>query len=287
MYRSFLAIRRPSPDCQALLPQRAFTLIELLIVLSLITFLMSLLIPAIVGARQQANDVVCSSNLRQLAMSLVSYANSWQGKFPPNSGEVKTFWYQKEVIGGHINTPLQLPDDSVAGGVMVCPNDFEDAIRSYSMNTFASSYVSSYVRAKVESNPPRAGKLYTLTVKDSSSIILLADSWSELAQPEKSPQIVGYAATAIMGFGGTPGQRFGVAGGVGWTGGRFGLRASQLAFYRHRTSRNPSLTDAEGRVNIAFADGHVAMLSDKDLADSTLGKSRYVALWSVIDRDLD
>jgi prepilin-type processing-associated H-X9-DG protein len=179
-----------------------------------------------------------------------------------------------------------MTDNSVAGGVMICPDDLPDAIRSYSMNLYASSYVSSYVRADLDGpNPP--GKLFKFGTGHSSEVILLADSWSELAQPENNPTPTGYAAEAVMGYTGNPGRRFGAAGGIGWSQGRLGTKDSQIAFYRHRSGRNRSMTDPDGAANFAFADGHVALHASRDLADFETGKSRYRALWSTIDPDLE
>jgi len=40
-------------------------------------------------------------------------------------------------------------------------------------------------------------------------------------------------------------------------------------------------------LNIAFVDGHVALLSHDELVNLNTGKSTYLAMWSLIDREID
>ncbi len=55
-------------------PLRGFTLIELLVVVAIIALLVAILVPALQGAREQANRAVCLSNQHQLAIGLTIYA---------------------------------------------------------------------------------------------------------------------------------------------------------------------------------------------------------------------
>jgi len=262
-----------------------FSLVELLVVIGIIALLIAILLPSLAAARRSAQTVECANNLRQLTNALIIYANENNGYFPPNTGDEQLFWYQQRMIGKTIPSPIEMPDDSIAGGVMVCPADFDDALRSYAVNAFSSSVMSHFARPGLEADPPQ-GRQFKFGVRESSSIILLGDSWAEWEQPEGYPSM-GYAAQAIMGFWGTPGERFGAGGGINWSLGRFGARATQIAFYRHRTGPNRSLTDPRGKANLSFADGHVQLFSNTDLADYDTGKSRYIAMWSVMDREID
>lgn len=62
--------------------KNGFTLIELLVVISIIALLVSILLPALQKAREQAKVVVCRSNFRQLMMAGHAYASSWKGYLP-------------------------------------------------------------------------------------------------------------------------------------------------------------------------------------------------------------
>jgi prepilin-type processing-associated H-X9-DG protein len=59
----------------------AFTLVELLVVITIIGMLVALLLPAVQGARARARQLTCLNNLKQLGLATVSYDSS-KGQMP-------------------------------------------------------------------------------------------------------------------------------------------------------------------------------------------------------------
>jgi prepilin-type N-terminal cleavage/methylation domain-containing protein/prepilin-type processing-associated H-X9-DG protein len=70
-------------DCMRSKNEKAFTLVELLVVIGIIALLIGILLPALNKARASAEMTACASNLRQLGQSCFEYQSENAGYFPP------------------------------------------------------------------------------------------------------------------------------------------------------------------------------------------------------------
>jgi len=134
------------------LAKRGFTFVELLVVLAIMVVLIAILLPCVSRARQQAETVQCTSNLRQVGMALLIYADEPDGcLFPDHMG------WDSDHVG-----PVY-PDDGSPGEfhdvwplvvfnvwnppILLCPADQQPAGQhSYILNEHMSYYNEKYGR---------------------------------------------------------------------------------------------------------------------------------------------
>lgn len=117
--------------------RRGFTLIELLVVVAIIVVLISVLLPSLSRAREQAKGTACLSNLRQLGIMFATYAAENDDKTPAFEQLAGNpyFWWYNQVFG----VPSSITQDKVdvtKVKVLFCPSDISvggDAFGSYNL----------------------------------------------------------------------------------------------------------------------------------------------------------
>lgn len=63
---------------------KGFTLIELLVVIAIIAILAAILFPVFAKARERAKTSACLNNEKQIGLACMSYADDYDGVYPPN-----------------------------------------------------------------------------------------------------------------------------------------------------------------------------------------------------------
>ncbi|MFW6039363.1 MAG: type II secretion system protein [bacterium] len=91
---------------------RAFTLVELLVVISIIALLIAILLPALRAARRTAVQIQCASTIRQLGLTTHLYANDYDDRLPwwsrntGNNTRPGNLFTQEGDLGQNEDTPL-------------------------------------------------------------------------------------------------------------------------------------------------------------------------------------
>ena len=137
-----------APNLNSRIP--AFTMVELLVVITIVTLLLSLLLPAIGKAKEAANRVVCLSQLRQISVAGLTYANDNRFALPACDAARPTAWMDQSV-----QLPSTYPSTVVKMGVQrLWDNNYIPMRKKNSSNALINDYRLALCPGKVDHYNP-------------------------------------------------------------------------------------------------------------------------------------
>lgn len=133
---------------------KGFTLIELLVVIAIIGILAGILLPVLSRARESARSTQCASNVKQIGMGLIMYANENSEAFPSSTADA--------MLSLNLLFPNYISDQRV----FKCPSDTSVTAVTNAGITAANAF---------DKDECSYGYDYTHTQADDADVAILAD----------------------------------------------------------------------------------------------------------------
>jgi len=228
---------------------RAFTLVELLVVIGIIAVLIGILLPVLGHARRAAQEVACMSNLRQLATAMQTYADAYKGNTMPVVFTQGEYWHHKLAIqlGDKAYPSDPNNEDHLMARLMRCPTidsnpistgwgtasqrwSYGDGNGSYGINLWLlpnGAYSAQF--------PPSKSFPKLSSVRQSSDVPMVGDSIWVGSWPDNNDVVLSDTKN-------------------GWGYHQDGYFMGRFCIDRHRHA-----------INMAFVDGHVSRVELQDL----------------------
>jgi len=246
--------------------KRAFTLVELLVVMAIIAVLISVLLPAMTVAREHARSLVCKTNLKAYGQSLTIYLQDNEGRYP----NPRDYLYTTSWAGEY--GPWRFPEHEPSGCLWPYLGEQADACKCPTFEVLANAYYSGGTARKgailrytysmnaylghIWEDPDKGYILKETELERSPATIC---SWADEAAWQSADfAFVGINDTLL------------VAQHKCWPGGGY---ADVFASYHFTKSKNPY---RDGVGNAVFLDGHVGEVIPEETFEKTWPLRKYM-----------
>jgi len=258
------------------LRRRAFTLVELLVVIGIIALLVSILLPTLNRAREAANKVKCLSNLRQMGQANAMYVSQWKGwavpaimgngkdTFPGTTIKVRAAWHNNNAFRRNLNVGEWVPKnnqkDRMPDGLL-CPSAWQarqfnnkqggQINHSYGYNVRHLNYapkplIVTLPKASTWNNSTEFAGIKANRIKSPSNKIQFMDSMTNTVQPQHSNHYY-----RIKGY-------------EDFKDGADSDGANEATYCAYRHGRDKKSDSAQ--INVVFWDGHAETMKRSDVA---------------------
>jgi prepilin-type N-terminal cleavage/methylation domain-containing protein/prepilin-type processing-associated H-X9-DG protein len=118
---------------------KAFTLVEMLVVIAIIGILAALLLPALNGGQRRAQRIFCENSLQEIGVAFHVFSNDHTGKFPmdvsTNDGGsmeyIENGFRAGQIFYTAYHTFQVLSNELVRSQLLVCPADLREAVSNF------------------------------------------------------------------------------------------------------------------------------------------------------------
>lgn len=271
-----------------------FTLVELLVVIGIIALLISILLPSLSRARENANRVKCLSNLRQISVAMYQYTIDNKGYFPSSAragaqrNEDFIYWQtrvapwtagQRPIVAGMTDQQMidQSPIQKYMGKhftapIWTCPSEVDPSLHykwngtynypySYAMNHILDCNLGDFDGSAKTWIGGQVAKM--ARIHSPSTTIMMAEE-SEIAINDGVMAIVGFSGTssvADISPGGSITNKGSAPEGGDWLAVRHDANAKHPDNKLFGRDNSPPagqypIPDAAAQGNVNFCDGH-------------------------------
>jgi type II secretory pathway pseudopilin PulG len=125
-------------SCASTRQTKAFTLIELFVIVVILALLVATLVPAVAASKRKAQRIKCTNNLKHIGLSFRLFSTDHGDKFPEttstNKSGVREYLWQSNFVASYFCT---LSNELAAPKILLCPTDTRKPAINYAALTDA------------------------------------------------------------------------------------------------------------------------------------------------------